>query len=91
MGLLIMLAIGAVVVWFVVRRNKQKALEQASAQVAEAQGKLDAANKQAQLYDNPAWVALEKAKIQLEIARACGQNPNCHMVMGADGTIITTG
>lgn len=73
------------------RNNKQKALEQASAQVAEAQGKLDAANKQAQLYDNPAWVALEKAKIQLEIARACGQNPNCHMVMGADGTIITTG
>lgn len=24
------------------------------------------------------------------IARSCGQNPNCHMVMGADGTIITT-
>lgn len=73
------------------RNNKQKALEQAAAQVAEAQGKLDAAAKQAQLYDNPAWVQLEKAKIQLEIAKACGQNPNCHMVMGADGTIITTG
>lgn len=73
------------------RNDKQKALEQAAAQVAAAQGQVDAANKQRELYNNPAWVALEKAKIQLEIAKACGQNPNCHMVMGADGTIITTG
>jgi hypothetical protein len=64
------------------RNEKQKALETAQALVAEAEGKL---------YDNPAWVQLEKARIQLEIAKACGQNPNCHMVMGADGTIITTG
>ena len=73
------------------RNNKQKALEQAAARVAEAQGEVDAAAKQRELYENPAWVALEKAKIQLEIAKSCGQNPNCHMVMGADGTIITTG
>lgn len=73
------------------RNAKQKALESAAAAVAEAEGKLKAANAQQQLYDNPAWVALEKAKIQLQIAQACGQNPNCHMVMGADGTIITTG
>lgn len=33
---------------------------------------------------------LEKAKLQLEIAKACGQNPNCHMIMGADGTIVST-
>ena len=33
MGLLIMLAIGAVVVWFVVRRNKQKALERKAAEL----------------------------------------------------------
>lgn len=73
------------------RNEKQKALEQAQALVAEAEGKLRAANAQQQLYNNPAWVQLEKARIQLEIAKACGQNPNCHMVMGADGTIITTG
>lgn len=72
------------------RNDKQKALEQAAARVAEAQGQVDAANKQRELYNNPAWISLEKAKLQLEIAKACGQNPNCHMVMGADGTIITT-
>lgn len=73
------------------RNDKQKALEKAAAAVAEAEGKLKAADAQRELYNNPAWVALEKAKIQLEIAKACGSNPNCHMVMGADGTIITTG
>jgi hypothetical protein len=73
------------------RNEKQKALEQAQALVAEAQGKLRAAEAQNALYNNPSWVQLEKARIQLEIAKACGQNPNCHMVMGADGTIITTG
>jgi hypothetical protein len=73
------------------RNEKQKALETAQALVAEAEGKLRAASAQEALYDNPAWVQLEKARIQLEIAKACGQNPNCHMVMGADGTIITTG
>lgn len=72
------------------RNEKQKALETAQALVAEAEGKLRAASAQQQLYDNPAWVALEKAKIQLEIAKACGQNPNCRMIMGADGTIITS-
>jgi hypothetical protein len=73
------------------RNEKQQALERATALVAEAEGKLRAANAQQALYDNPAWVQLEKARIQLEIAKACGQNPNCRMIMGADGTIITTG
>lgn len=72
------------------RNEKQKALEQAAAQVAAAQGQVDAAEKLKTLYSNPAWVALEKAKIQLQIAQACGQNPNCHMIMGSDGTIITS-
>jgi hypothetical protein len=72
------------------RNEKQKALELAQAKVIAAQGDVDAAEKQKSLYNNPAWVALEKAKIQLEIAKACGANPNCHMIMGADGTIITT-
>ena len=72
------------------RNNKQKALEQAAAQVAAAQGELDAAQKLNELYRNEAWVELEKAKLQLEIAKSCGQNPNCHMIMGSDGTIVTT-
>lgn len=73
------------------RNEKQQALERATALVAEAEGKLKAASAQQQLYNNRAWVELEKAKIQLDMAKSCGQNPNCHMVMGVDGTIITTG
>jgi hypothetical protein len=72
------------------RNNKQKALEDAAAKVAAAQGEVDAANKLESLYRNGAWLELEKAKIQLKIAEACGQNPNCQMIMGSDGTIITT-
>lgn len=72
------------------RNNKQKALEDAAAKVAAAQGEVDAANKLDSLYRNGAWLELEKAKIQLEIAKACGQNPNCQMIMGSDGTIIAT-
>ena len=81
------------------RNEKQKAIEQAAANkakaegdaaalLAAAQGQVDAAAKIAQLYKNPAWVALKKAEIQLQIAQACGQNPNCRMIMGADGNII---
>lgn len=81
------------------RNEKQKAIEQAAANkaraegdaaalLAAAQGQVDAANKIAQLYKNPAWVALKKAEIQLQIAQSCGQNPNCRMIMGADGNII---
>lgn len=81
------------------RNDKQKALEEAAAQLAraqaaaealkaEAQGRVDAAKKLEELYKNPAWVRLEMARIQYEIAKACGQNPNCHMIMGADGQII---
>jgi glutathione S-transferase len=83
------------------RNDKQKAIEQAAAAVAAAQGaaaaavaaaqgQVDAAAKQRELYNNPNWVALQKAQIQLEIAKACGANPNCHMIMGSDGTIITS-
>lgn len=65
-----------------------KAKGEADAAVTAAQGQVDAANKVRSLYTNPAWVKLQLAQKQLEIAQACGANPNCHMIMGANGQII---
>jgi hypothetical protein len=63
------------------RDEKQKAVELAAAKVAEAQGKVDAAAKEAELYKNPNWVALELAKIELQKvqaqAEACKQAATC--------------
>lgn len=74
------------------RDEKQKAIEIAAALVAEAQGKVDAAAKQAQLYGNPAWVALEQSKIELQKAQAqaeaCKQAASCTIVSGGGGVLV---
>lgn len=81
------------------RNEKQKALEQAAAKVveaqgnaqaalAEAEGRVAAANKLRELYSNPAWVKLQLAQMDLEAIKACGANPNCKMVIGADGNLV---
>lgn len=81
------------------RNEKQKAVELAAAQlakaqgeaaalVAEAQGKKDAAAALSALYANPAWVQLQIELTRLEAMKACGANPNCHMTIGVDGTVI---
>jgi hypothetical protein len=72
------------------RDEKQKAIEKAAALVAEAQGKVDAANKLASLYNNPNWVALEQAKIELEArkaeADACAKAATC--VISGSGVLV---
>lgn len=82
------------------RNAKQKALEQAAAKLAEAQGqanalvaeakgKADAAAELAKLYATPAWVQL-----QIEITRAnalieaCKVAKECTIIVGADGSLI---
>lgn len=72
------------------RDEKQAAIERASALVAEAQGKVDAANKIGQLYNNPNWVELQKAQNELAEVQACAANPNCTIVIGGNGAIITS-
>lgn len=83
------------------RDEKQAAVERAAAllaeaqgkaqaAVAEAQGKVDAANKLNELYTNPAWVELQKAQMELDAIKACAANPNCTLVLGADGTFVGT-
>lgn len=81
------------------RNEKQKAAELAAAQLikaqgeanallAEAEGKANAAAQIAALYQNPSWVRLQEMIIQAEMVKACGANPNCHMIVGADGNVI---
>lgn len=69
------------------RNDKQEALEKAAAQVVEAEGKVKAANAQGQLYKNPQWMALEQAKVQLQIAQACAASAKCTMVLDSSGNV----
>lgn len=73
------------------RNDKQKAIEAAAASVAEAEGKVRAAAAQNALYQNQAWLELEKAKLQLAAIQACASNPNCTLILSQGGTptIIT--
>lgn len=73
------------------RNEKVAAVERAQAAVAEAKGKLAAAEAQNALYQNEAWMELELAKLELQKAQACASAGNCTIVLAADGTQIHTG
>lgn len=73
------------------RDEKQAAIERASALLVEAQARVDAADLEGQLYDNPARLELELAKIQLEQARLCAASANCTMVLSGGGVNINAG
>jgi len=70
------------------RNQKVKALELAAALVAEAEGKVRAAQASADLYKSPAWLELEKLKVQLEMVKAC--TGNCTFVVSPGGVITAT-
>lgn len=81
------------------RNAKQKAIEIAAAKVAEAKGQAEAelaraegevaaAKKRGELYNNPAWVKLQMADKQLAAIQACAANPQCTIVIGADGNFL---
>lgn len=72
------------------RDEKQAAIEHAAALVAAAQGQVDAANKLGTLYNNPNWVLLQQSQNELEEAKACAANPNCTIVIGSNGNIVTS-
>lgn len=82
------------------RNAKQKAVEQAAADlaiaqgkaaamVAEARGKADAAAALNSLYNTPGWVELQK---QIEagnaLIEACKAAKECRLIVGTDGSLI---
>lgn len=75
------------------RDSKQAAEERAAAAVIDAQGKVDAAAKVGSLFNNPAWVELEKLKLQKEIVQECAKGAGCTVVLdsgGAAGVNVNT-
>lgn len=70
------------------RDEKQAAIERAAAAVAEAEGKVQAAEAVGDLYNNPAWIELELAKTKLAQVQACAASASCTIVIGSDGGVI---
>jgi hypothetical protein len=73
------------------RNDKQKAVEQAAAQVAAARGAVEAAEAQKALYGNAAWMQLEIARIELEkakvMAEAC-KSAGARCIIGDAGNVL---
>lgn len=71
------------------RNTKQTNEELAAAKVAEAQGILDAAKKQQELYNIPGWVALQKQeRISAALVEACKVAHECKLIVGSDGNLV---
>lgn len=70
--------------------EKQAAVERAAAAVAEAQGKVDAANKLGTLLHDPAWVDYQKALLNFQAVQECSRNPNCTVVMPGASVNVNT-
>ena len=82
------------------RNEKVKALEQAAAKlataqgeagalVAEAEGKAKAAKALESLYASPGWVALQKAILQQQgLIQACQAAKECRLIVGSNGQLI---
>lgn len=68
--------------------KRAAAVQNAAALLAEAQGKLDAANKTGNLYNNPAWVRLQEAQMRLDQVKACAANSNCTIIIGDSGSPV---
>lgn len=73
------------------RNDKQKAVEQAAAQVAAAQGQVQAAEAQRALYGNAAWMQIQLAQIELEkakvLAEAC-KAAGSRCIIGTAGNVL---
>lgn len=69
------------------RNNKQKAIEQAAADLATATGQVNAANKLKELYANPAWVAIKLAELKVAQTTECAKTGKCVVVMDETGNV----
>jgi hypothetical protein len=69
------------------RNNKQKALENAQAEVIKAQGEVAAAKERDQLYQNQAWVDLQKAQLKLDTVKACAASQKCTLIIDETGNV----
>lgn len=70
-------------------RNKvYKAQQEAEAELIKARAEVEKARLLNQAAQQAAYVELRKIEAQLEAAKACATNPNCTLVIGAEGVMV---
>jgi len=70
-------------------RNKvYKAKTEAEAALIAARADVDKAALLSKAANDPAYLRLKEIEAQLEAAKACAANPNCTLVIGADGVEV---
>lgn len=70
-------------------RNKvYKAKSDAEAALIAARAEVDKAGLLSKAANDPAYLRLKEIEAQLEAAKACAANPNCTMIIGADGVMV---
>ena len=70
-------------------RNKvYKAKAEAEAALIAARAEVDKAALLSKAANDPAYLRLKEIEAQLEAAKACAANPNCTIVVGADGVVV---
>lgn len=70
------------------RAATRKAAEDAKKRLIEAQAKVDEAAILSKAANDPAYMRLKELETQLQMAQACAANPNCTLIIGADGAIV---
>lgn len=69
------------------RNDVYAAKAKAEAALIAARAEVDKAALLARAANDPAYLRLKEIEAQLEAAKACAANPNCTLVLGADGVI----
>ena len=70
-------------------RNKvYKAKAEAEAALIAARAEVDQAALLSKAANDPAYLRLKEIEAQLQAAKACASNPNCTLVLGADGVVV---
>lgn len=70
-------------------RNKvYKAKAEAEAALIAARAEVDKAALLSKAANDPAYLRLKEIEAQLDAAKACAANPNCTIVVGADGIVV---
>lgn len=69
------------------RNRVYKAQQEAEAELIKARAEVKKAELLDQAAQNSAYVRLREIEAQLEAVKACAANPNCTIVVGADGVI----
>lgn len=70
------------------RNRVYKAKAEAEAALIAARAEVDKAALLSKAANDPAYLRLREIEAQVEAAKACAANPNCTLVVGADGVVV---